>query len=80
MGLTRIEFAVAVFLFLLAAGFEWRNIAKELKRERVAYLSISTTALIVAMFITLMPRSPGPTQWYEFMMKAFSRFLEVNFD
>ncbi|WP_286178713.1 hypothetical protein [Bacillus sp. B4EP4a] len=62
---------VIVALIIL---FEWPKMKKNPKKDKVAFLTLLLTGLVLSMFN--LPQMSGPTQWVEILFRPFGEFME----
>jgi multisubunit Na+/H+ antiporter MnhB subunit len=63
--------AAIVTLIIL---YEWPKMKQNPKKDKVAFLTLLLTGLVLSMFN--LPQMSGPTQWIETLFKPFGEFME----
>lgn len=62
---------VIVTLIIL---FEWPKMKQNPKKDKMAFLTLLLTGLVLSMFN--LPQMSGPTQWIEAFFRPFGEFME----
>ena len=62
---------VIVALIIL---YEWPKMKQNPKKDKMAFLTLLLTCLVLSMFN--LPQMSGPTQWIETLFKPFGEFME----
>lgn len=62
---------VIVTLIIL---FEWPKMKQNPKKDKMAFLTLLLTGLVLSMFN--LPQMSGPTQWIEALFRPFGEFME----
>ncbi|MCD1162946.1 hypothetical protein [Peribacillus frigoritolerans] len=63
--------SVVVVLIIL---YEWPRMKQNPKKDKMAFLTLLLTGLILSMFN--LPQMSGPTQWIEALFRPFGEFME----
>ncbi|MEK4010028.1 hypothetical protein ACQKGD_11315 [Peribacillus frigoritolerans] len=63
--------SVVVALIIL---YEWPRMKQNPKKDKMAFLTLLLTGLILSMFN--LPQMSGPTQWIEALFRPFGEFME----
>ncbi len=62
---------VIVALIIL---YEWPKMKQNPKKDKMAFLTMLLTCLVLSMFN--LPQMSGPTQWIEVIFRPFGEFME----
>ncbi|MGG0409361.1 hypothetical protein [Peribacillus simplex] len=62
---------VIVTLIIL---FEWPKMKQNPKKDKMAFLTLLLTGLVLSMFN--LPQMSGPTEWIRTLFKPFGEFME----
>lgn len=73
----KLSFVLAITVTVaLIALFEWRQINQKLKREKIAFVTLTAVGWLLAILLVLYPDMPGPTQFVEAIFKPLGKLLE----
>lgn len=71
--ITVIGITVCVVLIFL---YEWPKMDRNQKKEKAAFVILTTMGWLLAILLLFFPDMPGPTQMIDMLFKPLSKMLE----
>jgi multisubunit Na+/H+ antiporter MnhB subunit len=56
--------------------YEWPKMKGQMKREKIAFATLTILGGVLAFLLVFYPEMPGPTQWIDAIYKPLGKFLE----
>ncbi|ALX48579.1 hypothetical protein [Lentibacillus amyloliquefaciens] len=70
----------SVFLAIVVAAlitlYEWPRINEDQKKEKRAFIILTTGGFLLAVMLIIFPNLSGPTEFVQWVFKPFSQLLE----